>query len=40
MLENIDKEAWRLGVKLGCQAQPFVLDPERNKGPLIGSGRK
>lgn len=40
MLESIDKEAWRLRVNLGCQAEPFVLDPERNKGPLIGPGRK
>lgn len=40
MLENISKEAWRLRVNFGCQAEPFVLDPERNKEPLIGSGRK
>lgn len=40
MLESTDQEAWRLTVTLGCLAEPFVLDPERNKGPLIGPGRK
>lgn len=40
MLESIDKGVWRLRVTLGCLAEPFVLDPERNKGPLIGPGRK
>lgn len=40
MLESIDKEARRLGVNLVCQAEPFVLDTERNKGLLIGPGRK
>lgn len=40
MLESTDKAAWIIRVNLGCQAEPFVLDPERNKEPLIGPGRK
>ena len=40
MLESIDKEAWTLGVTLGCLAELFVLDSERKKGPLIDTGRK
>lgn len=40
MLESIDKGAWKLRVTLACSAEPFVLDPERKKGPLIGPGRK
>jgi hypothetical protein len=39
-LESIAKDAWRHRVNLGHQAELFVLDPERNKGPLISPGRK